>query len=117
MLYDMRQVEIDTLDMRVFGSDQVNIDPKTTSNIHKPLYALKTFVAFKNLLHNYSGVVDHCSIENLIEPRVEAWILKCMRAMNPVKWNSPFPNCIFQLGPKNEYKVILLQQTKKSKSN
>lgn len=68
MLYDMRQVEIDPLDMRVFGSYQVNVDPKTTANIHKPFYVLKTFVAFKNLLHNYSGVVDHCCIKNLIEP-------------------------------------------------
>ena len=105
MLYDMRQVKIDTLDMRVFGSDQVNIDPKTTSNIHKPLYALKTFVAFKNLLHNYTAVIDHCCIKNLIEPWVQACILKCMRAMNPVECNTPFLNCIFQLGPKNECTV------------
>jgi len=46
ILNDMRQVKIDALDMRVFGSDQVNVDPKSSTNIHQPFYALKTFVGF-----------------------------------------------------------------------
>lgn len=74
----MRQVKIDTLDMRVFGSDQVDVDPKTTTNIHKHFYVLKTFVALQNLLHHYSGVIDHCCVKNLIEPCVQPWILKRM---------------------------------------
>lgn len=88
----MRQVKIDTLDMRVFGSDQVDVDPKTTTNIHKHFYVLKTFVALQNLLHHYSGVIDHCCAKNLIEPCVQPWILKSMSAINPVEWNTPFPN-------------------------
>jgi len=49
---DMRQVEIDAMDMRVFGSDQVNVYSKTTTNIYQSFYALKTFVGFHNLLHH-----------------------------------------------------------------
>jgi len=101
ILNDMRQVEIDAVDMRVFGSDQVNVDPKTSTNIHQPFYALKTFVGFQNLLHHQSGVIDHCCVENFIEPRVQTWILKSMSAINPVEWNTPLPNCIFQLSPSN----------------
>jgi len=63
----MRQVEIDAMDMRVFGSDQVNVDSKTTTNIHHSFYALKTSVGFQNLLHNQSGVIDHSCVENLVE--------------------------------------------------
>ena len=64
---DMRQIEIDAMDIRVFGSDQVNVDSKTTTNIHQSFYALKTFVGFQNFLHHESGVIDHCCVENLIE--------------------------------------------------
>ena len=67
LLNDMRQVEIDAMNMRVFRSDQVNVDSKTTSNIYQCFYALKTFVGFQNLLHNQSGVIDHSCVENLVE--------------------------------------------------
>ena len=67
ILNDMRQVKIDAMDMRVFGSDQVNIDSKTTSNIYQSFYALKTFVGLQNLLHHQSGVIHHCCVENFIE--------------------------------------------------
>jgi len=42
--------------MRVFGSDEVNVNPKTTTNIHHPFYPLKTFVGFQNLLHNQTSL-------------------------------------------------------------
>ena len=100
---DMRQVEIDAMDIRVFGSDQVNVYSKTTTNIHHSFYALKTFVGLQNLLHNQRGV-DHCCVENFIEPWIQTCILKSMSAMNPVEWNTPLPNCIFQLTPIIIYK-------------
>jgi len=101
MLNDMRQVEIDTMYIRVFWCDQVNVNPKTTSNINKPFYALETIVALKNLVHNYFGMIDHRCIENLVEPWVQAWIIKGMCAMNHVEWDTPFSNCIIKLRPKN----------------
>jgi len=107
MLNDMRQVEIDTMYMRVFWSDQVNVDPKTTSNINKLFYALKTIVALKNLFHNYFGMIDHRCIENLVEPWVQTWIIKGMCAMNHVEWDTPFSNCILKLGPKNEETISM----------
>jgi len=108
MLNDMRQVEIDTIYIRVFWSDQVNVDPKTTSNINKPFYVLETIVVLKNLLHNYFGITDHGCIENLVEPWVQACIIKGMCAMNHVEWDTPFSNCILKLGPKNEETTMYL---------
>lgn len=64
----MTQVEIDTMYMWVFGSDQVNVGPKTTSNIHKPFYVLETFVTFKNFSHDYLAMIIHGNIENLVKP-------------------------------------------------
>lgn len=88
--------------MRVFRGDHVNGDPKTATNIKKAFNLIKTFVTLKELVHNNSGVIDHGSIENMIEPGVEAGIIKGVCAMNPVERNTPFPNRIFKLRPKNE---------------
>lgn len=98
----MTQVEIDTMYMWVFGSDQVNVGPKTTSNIHKPFYVLETFVTFKNFSHDYLAMIIHGNIENLVKPWVKAWIIKEMSPMNSVERSTPFSNCIIKLGPKNE---------------
>ena len=68
MLYDMRQVIVDTLNMRVFGSDKFKGNPKTPSNIHKCLDVLKTLVRFKSLLYDQGGMVDHCCVKNLVKP-------------------------------------------------
>ena len=97
----MRQVKINTLNMRIFGSDQFEIDPKTTSNVYQSIDVLKTFVKFKNPLHNYSGGVEHSFVENLIEPGIHTRILKGMHAMNPVECYASFQNRSFQFGPES----------------
>ena len=70
MLDNMRQVKIDTLNVRVFRSDQAKGDPQTTTNIHKCVNAFKAIIGFQDLLNNDSAKVYHCLIQNKIEPCV-----------------------------------------------
>ena len=67
------------------------------------LELLEAFVGVKDVLNNNGSVVEHGCVKNLVEPRVQAGILEGVRAMNPVEWNSSLENCIFQLGPINEF--------------
>lgn len=99
MFYDMRQVKINTLNMWICGGDEANGLSQTTPNIHQLPKLLKTFVNLKDLLENQSSLVVHCFVENLIKSWVHAWILESMHFMDPVKGNSSFKNCTFQLRP------------------
>jgi hypothetical protein len=67
------------------------------------LELLEAFVGVKDVLNNNGSVVEHGCVQNLVEPRLQAGILEGVRAMNPVEWNSSLKNCVFQLGPINEF--------------
>ena len=99
MLYNMRQVEVNTLNMLVFGCDKVKGHSQTTANINQSAKVLKTLVNLEDLLDNNGGVIVHSRVENLIKPWIQAWVIESMGSMDSIKWNSPFKNCIFQLGP------------------
>ena len=102
MFYDMRQVKIDTLHMRVFGSDQFEIYPKTTTNVHRSIDVLKTFVVIKNPLHCNCGGVEHGFVKNLIEPGIHTGIFKGMHAMSPVEWYATFCDRSFYFAPTSQ---------------
>ncbi|CAB4270368.1 unnamed protein product [Prunus armeniaca] len=101
LIYDMGQVEIDTLYMLISRCDQIKGHSQTTTNINKlcEVLVFKTLVDMKKFLDDNGGVVKHCCVERLIKPGVQTWILKSVCAMDPVKWNSSFNKCIFQLRP------------------
>lgn len=103
MIYDMGQVEIDTLYMLISRCDQIKGHSQTTTNINKlcEVLVFKTLVDMKKFLDDNGGVIKHCCVEHLIKPGVQTWVLKGVHAMDPVKWNSSFNNCIFQLRPVN----------------
>ena len=106
MLYNMRQVKINALDIGVSSSDQVNGNSQTTTNIHQLPKLLKTFVRLKDLLDDNSSVVEHCCVKHLIKSGVQVCMLEEMRAISPIEWNSSLKNCIVQLGPMKSFSQI-----------
>ena len=72
MLYNMRQVEIDALNVGVLGSDGFQGIAKATTNINQLLYVLETFVRLKDFLNDQIGIVVHRYVENFIEPGVQS---------------------------------------------
>ena len=95
MLYNMRQVEIDALNVRILGSDSFKCIAKATTDIDQLLYVLETIVSLKNFLDDQSRKVVHRCIENFIEPGVQSRVLKSARSMDTIKWNSSFNNSFF----------------------
>ena len=95
MLYNMWQVEIDTLDLGIFRRYCLHSVSQATTNINQLFQVLETIVFLKHISIYNSGLVVHCCVEYLIEPRVQAIVLEGMYSMDSVKRNSSFKNCIF----------------------
>ena len=95
MLYNMWQVEIDTLDLGIFRGYCLHSVSQAATNINQLFQVLETIVFLKHKTIYNSGLVVHCCVEYLIEPRVQAIVLKGMHSMGSVKRNSSFKNCIF----------------------
>ena len=64
---------------------------------------------FEDVLHGDSTCAAHCFVENIIKSLVQAWILEGVYSMDPIKRNSSFKNCIFQLGPINRIRLSMVQ--------
>lgn len=101
MFYDMGQIKINSLDVRIFGCDQFEVNAKTTTNVHQLSDALKAMVEIEDPLHVYSGGVMHGFVENLIEPGIHTWVLKRVHSINPVEWYSSFQDRSFQFAPES----------------
>lgn len=72
MLYNVRQVEIDALNVGILGSNCFKGIAKGTANINQLLYVLETLVSLKDFLKDQSGMVVHRCAENFIEPGVQS---------------------------------------------
>ena len=99
MLNNMRQIKINPLNMWKLGSNSFEGDTKTATNIHQLLHVLKSPVNLYDVFDDNCTMIIHSFVENLIEPGVQPRILKRVRSMDSIKWNSSFKNSIFQLGP------------------
>jgi len=99
VLNDMRQVEIDTLKGWILGGYDPKSVAKTSTHINKLLDLAETLVLSQDILDDVSGLVVHCFVEDLIEPGVYCWVLKCMHSMHLVEWDPSLHHCFFQLTP------------------
>lgn len=95
VLYNMRQVEIDTLNLGILGDYCFYSVSHATTNVNHRFQVLKTTVYLKHIFLDYSSLVVHSCVENLVEPRVQASVLKGVYSMDPVKCNSSFKNRVF----------------------
>ena len=97
--------------MRVLGSDQTKVDPKTTPNIHKCVELLEAIIVdLKNVSHNDDGGVVHGLVEDMVEPWVQVWVLKGMHPVHPVECYPSFLNRTFQLPPVISMQLISLSE-------
>ena len=84
----MRQVKVDSLDVRVFPNDHVDGSTNSSTNINENLEIGETFVGLEDLLGDDGGVVPHPLIEHLVKSGIGSMVLECTHTVGLVEWHA-----------------------------
>ncbi|KAF3789230.1 hypothetical protein EJ110_NYTH18892 [Nymphaea thermarum] len=96
VVYDMRQVEVDALDVGVLGHDEAEDGSNAAANVDEGVQPLEAGVGFKDLLHSKGGVVGHGQVKDPVEAGVGALVVEGGHAVGTVEGDAAFQHRILE---------------------